>query len=88
MVFIKRFTAKEMASPNVLLLFLIKHKEVLSEIDQPHSLKNLLLEMYPEGLNTLEAFLYKRYEQRGFATILPQIAQLMSQLEEPHVQPT
>ncbi len=62
------------------LLFLLRHKERLAPLFEPHFLINLFKNIFPQGPEHARAFLVQRYAARGFPHLLPFINQKLHEV--------
>jgi hypothetical protein len=63
-----------------LLFFLLKHQKDIAELDHPENLNDLLLTLFPEGLETVQKLVCDNYQRRGFISLVAEIKQLISEL--------
>ncbi|MDR3624430.1 MAG: hypothetical protein P4L16_04735 [Chlamydiales bacterium] len=56
-----------------LLFFLMRQRKELDLLLFPSTTNDLLLKIYPEGLQKMKAFLEKRYSEKGFHHLIPSI---------------
>ena len=61
--------------------FLLRSKDELDALYGPDSVRKLLEQMYPRGLQEAGHFLLKKYASRGFENLLPIIAAKIAELE-------
>lgn len=63
-----------------LLLFLLSRADEMKEIDP--NFKSCILEMYPDGIDSLSQYLCQRYQDRGFKAQIARIHELISKFKE------
>jgi hypothetical protein len=63
------------------VFFVAKNREKLDKIYGNRFVAKMLSRMYPKGLRDAQAFLVKRYLDRGFEQLLPEITKKMAELE-------
>lgn len=63
-----------------LILFLLKHQKEIDDLKAPHTLKSLLLNIYPNGLAAMGQQLAENFQRRGFASLIPEAQSLIAKL--------
>jgi hypothetical protein len=64
-----------------LSLFLLKHKQQIDALMGPGYLRAFLLQLYPQGLRSLEEMVSDHYHERGFFSLIPELKDLIALLE-------
>jgi len=63
------------------LLFLVQYKDRFDALNGKDFVKELLIKLYPKGINELLKFLHQRFEERGFTRLLPMITNKVIKLD-------
>lgn len=63
-----------------LIFFLLKHHKEIDELKAPHTLKSLLLKIFPNGLTSMSKQLAENFQRRGFAPLIAEAQSLIAKL--------
>ncbi len=72
---------KRCKSDENLIFFLLKHRADIGPLLAPESLKSLLHRLFPKNFKQLEEKLCASYHQRGFISLIPELKNLLAELD-------